>query len=122
MAFQILDSNNKAIAISELDAQAAQFWNKEVHPKHYASPYTMEEGLGIKEQMDFHMKDRNWFDAIGWFIHDGAKDWQAVEIAIMNANLIEKYGLDVMVEIYKPYILLVRHWESLGYKPLPVSE
>lgn len=37
--FQILDKNANALTIAELDKEAAEFWGKEIDPKHYANPF-----------------------------------------------------------------------------------
>ena len=37
-AFKILDKNGKALTMGELDKEAAEFWNKKVHPKQDREP------------------------------------------------------------------------------------
>ena len=75
-AFKILDKNGKALTMGELDKEAAEFWGKEVHPKHYANPFpnkVASENATISEKIKIEHENArnngsNWFDIIGWNI------------------------------------------------------
>ena len=74
--FQILDKNGKALTMGELDKEAAEFWGKEVHSKHYANPFPEKrasEDAPLSEKMRIKYENAmnnssNWFDVIGWNI------------------------------------------------------
>ena len=75
-AFKILDKNGKTLTMGELDKEAAEFWGKEVHPKHYANPFTdkkiskdtpYSEAVRIERENAMNNVS-NWFDVIGWNI------------------------------------------------------
>jgi len=119
-AFQILDKENNPISINELDQQAAEFWNVEIHPKWYASP---SETSG------------NWYDNIGWYIANQGhctSGWNNVKVSMITssmesaANRILKgeqtdASIQVIMEWYKPYYDLIDHWEALGYQPKQIK-
>ena len=74
--FQILNKEGKAITMAELDKEAAEFWGKEVHPKHYANPFPdkkiskdtpYSEAVRIERENAMNNVS-NWFDVIGWNI------------------------------------------------------
>lgn len=88
-AFKILDKNGKALTMGELDKEAAEFWGKEVHPKHYANPFPDEpisQDATISEKIRINHKNalnnvHNWFDVIGLNIAcqgDYTSGWQNV--------------------------------------------
>ena len=74
--FQILDKDANALTMGELDKEAAEFWGKEVHPKHYANPFPEKrasEDASLSEKMRIKYENAmnnssNWFDVIGWNI------------------------------------------------------
>jgi len=69
MSFQIKNKDGEALTMKQLDAEAAAFWNKEVHGKYYADPSEpKKEG---ESEVDFIRRSMtsNWFDIIGWCIH-----------------------------------------------------
>lgn len=74
--FQILDKDANALTMGELDKEAAEFWGKEVHPKHYANPFPEKrasEDAPLSEKMRIKYENAmnnssNWFDVIGWNI------------------------------------------------------
>lgn len=74
MGFKILNAEGQAIEIKELDKEAAAFWGKEVDEKWYADPTTpRKEG---ESQADYYRRQRtNWFDCIGYAIHNPATNW-----------------------------------------------
>lgn len=123
MSFQILDSNGEAITLSILDEQAAVFWGKDVHPKHYATP-NKDMVLG------------NWFDTIGHMIHSPedkhyTSGWNNVKCSLWTCMIKGEYNksiTDLFVVIpeikasLKPYYELIDHWESKGYTPKQVNE
>ena len=74
--FEILNKEGKAITMAELDKEAAEFWGKEVHPKHYANPFPdkkiskdtpYSEAVRIERENAMNNVS-NWFDVIGWNI------------------------------------------------------
>ena len=75
-SFQILDKDCKALTMTELDKEAAEFWGKEVNPKYYANPFPIKkasEGASYSEVMHIERENAqnngsNWFDIIGWNI------------------------------------------------------
>ena len=88
-AFKILNKNGKALTMSELDKEAAEFWGKEVHPKHYANPFPdkkVGEGASYSEAVRIERENalnnvHNWFDVIGLNIAcqgDYTSGWQNV--------------------------------------------
>lgn len=125
-AFQILDSNNKAISINELDKQACQVWNRELSDREYACPSD-----------ESHL---NWFDMIGFKIANQSNyhtlgTWTNVKHTIHMSILERKItdsktgelslsqeDIDFVRQYIKPYIDLINHWESLGYIPLQIIQ
>ena len=88
-AFKILDKNGKALTMGELDKEAAEFWGKEIHPKHYANPFPDEpipQDATVLEKIRINHKNalnnaHNWFDVIGLNIacqDDYTSGWQNV--------------------------------------------
>ena len=126
-SFQILDKENKAIPINKLDEEAANFWNKVVQSKQYTSPH---DHFGT-----------NWYDVIVWNIANQGHEcsgWANVVATMMvssigmlfintddnyqnvpvKINTIESIQDNVngVLHFYKPYIDLINHWQSKGYK------
>ena len=98
--FQILDKDAKALTIAELDKEAAEFWGKEVHPKHYANPFPEKrasEDAPLSEKMRIKYENArnnacNWFDVIGWNIANQGTytyGWQNVVHTMVTENLGE---------------------------------
>ena len=88
-AFKILDKNGKALTMGELDKEAAEFWGKEVHPKHYANPFPnkkISKDIPYSEAVRIERENalnnvHNWFDVIGLNIacqDDYTSGWQNV--------------------------------------------
>ena len=99
-AFKILDKNGKALTMGELDKEAAEFWGKEVHPKHYANPFpdkVADEGASLSERMQVQFENArnnacNWFDVIGWNIANQGNytyGWQNVVHTMVTQTLGE---------------------------------
>lgn len=117
MAFQILDANKQPVSIDELDKQAAEFWNKEFHPRHYAEP---------KNSM-------NWFDAIGWMISNprtsNSTGWNNVRksLWVLHVEDLPEIGHSLQIQFMSaylyllPYFSLITYWESMGYEPKNVD-
>lgn len=98
--FEILDKNAKALTMAELDKEAAEFWGKEVHPKHYANPFPEEkvsEDAPLSEKMRIKYENArnnacNWFDVIGWNIANQGTytyGWHNVVHTMVTENLGE---------------------------------
>ena len=99
-AFKILDKNGKALTMGELDKEAAEFWGKEVHPKHYANPFPdkiADERASFAERMKIERENAwnnnfNWFDIIGWNIANQGNytyGWQNVVYTMVTQSLGE---------------------------------
>ena len=98
--FQILDKDAKALTMAELDKEAAEFWGKEVHPKHYANPFPdkkASEDAPLSEKMRIKYENAqnngsNWFDIIGWNIANQGNytyGWQNVVHTMVTQSLGE---------------------------------
>lgn len=96
--FQILDKDAKALTMAELDKEAAEFWGKEVHPKHYANPFpdkkaskdaSYSEKVNIERENAWN-NNFNWFDIIGWNIANQGTytyGWQNVVHTMVTQTL-----------------------------------
>lgn len=145
-SFQILNKDNKAIKINDLDLEASIFWNVPIHPKQYANP--------------MYHPNSNWFDVIGWNIANQGHEcsgWANVVSTMMatsigmklidtsegykdravlikgfepikdNDNILklpDEVELDIygILTFYKPFIELINHWQSKGYKAKQIKE
>ena len=82
--FRILNADGKAISISELDKEAAEFWGVEVNPKWYACP---KRTNGVETI--------NWFDCIGYKIANPIhpyKKYSNLWMNIISDIVSEAYG------------------------------
>lgn len=144
--FQILDKEGNAIPLSQLDKEAAEFWNKKYHKKWYANP--SPEGTSVFEEVG------NWYDIIGWAIANkrgSVSSWYNVVVYLIaiplglrfinkNEDFIElikfeksgekslslpeevEINIYCCLEYYRPYIELIKHWMLKGYKPKQIKE
>lgn len=111
MAFQILDKNNNALTMGELDKEAAAFWGVELDSKHNVSPKGREWpadwynfiGLTISQMLNSKYQ---WFEVIGALCGTAA----------IGENTFDR--ILSSIEYYKPYIELCLHWQSKGYTPV----
>ena len=98
--FEILNKEGKALTMGELDKEAAEFWGKEVHPKHYANPFpdkVADERASFAERMKIERENAwnnnfNWFDIIGWNIANQGTytyGWQNVVYTMVTQTLGE---------------------------------
>jgi hypothetical protein len=140
MGFQILNTEGKSISINELDAEAASFWNKPVHPKRYANPIPQSEidkseGI-LKAQLE---TVTNWVDSIGWHINkpqiEWTSGWDNIKCSMWTLSVCD-WGMVIMqpefgdiaskiegVKQYlKPYFDLIDYWKSKGYTPKQVED
>lgn len=139
MSFQILNKEGEALTMNELDREAAAFWNKEVHTKHYASPPANTEGMSEIDKIRSDITG-NWFDVIGYQIHSPedaryTSGWNNVKCSLWTIqskgwySKVFNWSIEEM-EIYmkvtkdflKPYYDLIDHWEAKGYQPQQVNE
>lgn len=119
MGFQILNKDNQALTIKELDAEAAAFWGNAVDEKFYATPDS--EGFW-----------GNWFDMIGYKIHNPKDNyttgWGNVKHSVLIGSvggsykdLLDEKAFAIRIkgiqEYLKPYFELIDHWEAKGYSP-----
>lgn len=99
-SFQILNANGQALTMKELDKEAAEFWGKEIHPKHYANPFpdkVADEGASFAERVKIDRDNalnnaQNWFDIIGRAIADQENyttGWQNVAHTLVVRHLGE---------------------------------
>lgn len=135
-AFRILDKNGKALTMAELDKEAAEFWNKEVHPKHYANPFpekkvskdtSYSEAVRIERENALN-NTFNWFDVIGWNIANQGNytsGWRNVVHTMVAENLGEclvRLNKDKPIELAKfvgdEEIHLESSWEEELYATL----
>ena len=113
--FQILNKDGKALTMAELDKEAAEFWGKEVHPKHYANPFPdkvasedapLSEIIRIEHE-NARNNSSNWFDIIGWNIAnqgDYTTGWRNVVHTMVVENLGEclvSLNKDAPIELAK---------------------
>ena len=99
-SFQILNADGQALTMKELDKEAAEFWGKEVDPKHYANPFPeVKEDSFSAVQTNALNRSRNWFDIIGWNIaYQGnyTSGWQNV----VHTMVAESLG-ECLVSLYR---------------------
>ena len=98
--FQVLDKDAKALTMAELDKEAAEFWGKEIDPKHYANPFPEEkvsEDAPLSEKIRIKYENArnnacNQFDVIGWNIANQGNytyGWQNVVHTMVTQTLGE---------------------------------
>ena len=125
-AFKILDKNGKALTMGELDKEAAEFWGKEVHPKHYANPFpdkVADEGASLSEKIRIESENArnnasNWFDVIGWNIANQGKytfSWRNVAHTMLAENLGE-----CLINLYEDEQIKIA--EFVGGKELHLAD
>lgn len=132
MGFQFKNiESGKIYTLNEIDAIAADFWGKEVHPREYAYP---------GEARDMWSHKPNWFDMIGhpiedlqYFIsHDAENriiykrsnkqreaEFEMQEVASLMLNDATRYcdsaeDMLKMANFIKPYLELCFHLKSLN--------
>lgn len=123
--------SDKIYTLNEIDAIAADFWGKEIHPKEYAYP---------DKPLEYDIHKPNWFDMLGHPIEDlqfftykdeenrliykrskkpREAEFDMVEIASLMLNDATRYSESVeamykMLEFIKPYVELCYHLKSLN--------
>lgn len=100
IGFQILNKDNDAININDLDVEAAEFFGIPVDDKEYAAPNGPYSGC-------------NWYDTIGWSIAFGKENASWAEVRNFWAEDMNQES-----ETVKKLINLTIHWESKGYTPI----
>jgi hypothetical protein len=140
--FQILDASGEAVTVRELDEQAARLWGKPVHDRQYANPsapFAPEDGLeGVElaraRWRHVQQEYQNWFDCIGFAIaNNDVKfygEWETVKVMIWRvqadalilgeASEVQESALGSYFYL-EPYMKLIDHWKSLGYKPKKIE-
>lgn len=121
MGFQIHNKEGISLTILQLDAEVAEFWNKPIHDKNYATPKK-------------HATSINWFDNIGYNIHSPhvnyTSGWNNVKCSLLSVQTAEYGMLDVETQLrklvfaneyLKPYFELIDYWNSLGYIPVKID-
>ena len=92
-AFKILNAEGKELTMGELDKEAAEFWDKEVDPEHYANPYPkVKEDSFSAINTNALNNSLNWFDIIGWNIANQGNyttGWQNVARTMVTETLGE---------------------------------
>ena len=147
MGFQIKNKEGEAIGMNTLDAEVCALWGKEVKPKYYADPVTRTpkpaEDATEEEKQAYRLAHReeaskgmsnNWFDRIGYLIHEGADTWEKVKEAYLAPTLafMEPHKKDAdwaeweaafkEDECINKSIALIEHWAAKGYTPVPFKD
>lgn len=136
MSFQILNTNNEALTMSELDAEAAQLWGKEVHPKQYAYPAHPRLIDSFEAEIEeATLASANWFDVIGWRIHSpicahSYDAWEDVRknmiLSLIEDDLKDEQTLlksyNSAIKYLRPFFNLIELWQSKGYKPKRIKD
>jgi hypothetical protein len=132
-SFQILDREGQPLTISELDKQAAEFWNKDISKREYANPF---------KEKEFTFTVLNWYDVIGRHIASKryyAQTWENVINSIIDqtlqGKLVEKKDVIVFTNIdevllsikniyriYQPFLDLINYWADKGYTPKQIKD
>lgn len=128
MAFQFKNKETKQIYyLNDIDAIAAKFWGKDVHPKHYATPaqgganWFDVLGRAIEDLQYFHRKEEDGSlyylrscsagNRVAEFDMDEVAPMILCQLTRWNHNAEEVY---TDVEILKPYVELCFHLKSLN--------
>jgi len=145
--FQIKNAQGETISMGKIDEEVAAFWGIELRPRSYASPITVtplpegykkedDDGKLRKKNME-EMQQRilcNWFDQLGFIIHEGADTWDFVKEKYLKPyeDLLNEYKEEPNFETIrtelmntppvKPMLDLIEYWRSKGYTPVPVKE
>jgi len=152
MGFQIRNDKGEPVVMKVLDQEACTLWGEENDPKYWASPIKIipkpsdEEGpealqkwkdqYGGQYQQASKKMSHNWFDQVGWLIHEGADSWdKLLEIYLAP---YEKMVTDIEISCpdekdevrpmimesapVKPTVELIELWRSKGYTPHPVKD
>lgn len=127
-AFQILDKENNAIGILELDKEVCELWGVPVHPKRYAMENPREYyPEGIKGEFDFYSQS-NWYDTIGWMIASENKSFE--DIIEYYRETFKKFigkkdeegNLITLEYIIPKRMLLLNTWIGKGYQPKQIAD
>lgn len=133
MGFQIKDKEGNAIGMKALDAEVAAFWGKECDPKWYATPHKVTPEMDECEAA-FVNTTGNWFDTIGWNIHNPQSNWTSGWDNVKNSiwlicangrykEIFEDLGVIYSIRVYmEPYFALIDHWAAKGYTPHKVED
>jgi len=125
MSFEIHDHEGNAIHLVQLDVEASQFWDVEVHNNAYVHP-----------PLDKYYTN-SWFDSIGFAISSpegyASKEhpWDDVKCTLWTIQARAMYKLlykeEFITELnttrifLKPYFDLIDHWQSKGYIPIKIK-
>lgn len=100
--FQILNKDGVALTISQLDAEAAKFWGKEVHPKNYANPFpdVMPKDDSLKSYIEAERENAindslNWYDTVGYTIANQG-DYTTGWNNVINTMVTESLGRAIL--------------------------
>lgn len=112
MEFQILNSNNVAVVLNQLDKEAAAFWGVEYNEDHWA-----KFGSGLF--------GTDWYNWIGYTIarqpEKGKQEWGTIigsvceTMAICKSSTADYFD---SLESIKPILDLIFYWKSKGYIPV----
>lgn len=111
-SFQILDKEGKPIPIKDLDKQACDFWQQEVHTKWYAHPQKRRED---EDEFSYISRQGNWFDIVGWNIANQGNEcsgWANVVASMIAMSLGMKF-IDTS-EGYADRPVAVRYYQDKG--------
>lgn len=126
MGFQILDKEGKALEINQLDREACELWKVDYDEKYYAYPEIPFEnkdnleGIELTKAKFKHKLNQpiNWFDSIGWEIHQYGKSLEQIKKDYIGKYRSFELTIDEIMTI-KPfcdYINLLDLWIQKGYK------
>lgn len=120
MSWEIINPAGSVLTIAQLNREARTLWKTE-GTNGFAQPLH-EPGLENEHPLDI----ANWYDRVGGGIHNSetAGNWEEVKDKIIEPWL----GLCLTEDIarkqpgVKPYLELIDHWDSKGYKPMYIKD
>jgi hypothetical protein len=117
-AFQILNKEDQAISINELDQEVCELVGVSQDKKYYCRLGKREE---FKSELDYLWKTSNWYDTIGWMIASEGKSFQDIldyYTDTMKEFIGQKDENDTVITleyIYPYHTKLLTNWINKGY-------
>lgn len=128
-AFQILDKDNNAIKINDLDREVCELTGNEVDPKEYCRLGNRKDfPEGHKGNIDFIFNTYNWYDTIGWMIASEGKSLQDIieyykDVMKEFLGKVDENGEVITIEYIYPYHMKVLNsWINKGYTAKQIIE
>lgn len=133
MSFQIRN-NDKPVDLKDLDKEACELFGEQQDPEWWASPIKFKDPNNETLEEISRKQSSNWYDRIGYLIHQGADTWDKVKekylepyVAIVkkyegtpNYNVVKKAIMDEAP--VKQLVDLIELWRSKGYIPTPIKD